>query len=72
MTSPGTFNTPAGFVERATLIDPSAPHQIKILSPGASYLMVSCNCRRGEGPISLIRTCEDAWAAYNDYHRKTV
>jgi hypothetical protein len=70
MISPGTFNTPAGFAERATLIDRSAPHQIRIIAPGASHLWVSCTCRRGSAPIARITTCEEAWAAYNSYHEE--
>jgi hypothetical protein len=70
--SPGTFNTPAGFADRATIIDDSLPHQIRIVAPGSHHPMVTCTCRRGEGPIHRIATCEEAWTIWRDYHQTII
>lgn len=74
MSSPATFDQPAGWTERATMLDDSLPHQIRLLAPTGreQHLMVSCTCRRGKEEIAVIATCEQAWTAYNGYHAELL
>ena len=72
MSSPATFGQPAGWAERATMLDEKAEHQIRIHAPGATYLYVSCTCRGGKAVIAEITTCEQAWTAYNGYHTEMI
>jgi hypothetical protein len=69
--SPATFNSPAGWAQRATLYDEHAEHQIRIRLAGTMKLCVSCTCRQ-QNWIAAITTAEEAWAAYNDYHKETT
>jgi hypothetical protein len=73
--SPATYSTPAGWLQRCTLRDDTAEHQIRI--DGSHPLYVSCTCRRtgtasAAGihcePIAPIRDIDGAWAAWLQYH----
>ena len=67
LTSPATFNTPAGWIDRYTQLDDHAEHQIRIIILNASHLHVTCLCGKLLTPISTI---EEALAAYTSYHEE--
>lgn len=76
MTSPATFNTPAGWLDRCTLADNKVEHQIR-LSGYAPGTTVSCNCCRvvdhrvgglSYTLIGVARSLDEAWAIYKDFH----
>ena len=68
MTTPATFDTPAGWIERCARWDDDAEHQIRILIVNSHRLHVTCLCR--DEPIAPIRTIEEALAVYASYHEK--
>jgi hypothetical protein len=61
---------PSG-IQIYTRLDEQAEHQIRIVSPGASYLYASCTCLKRKW-IAKITTIAEAWTAYNDYHKEIV
>jgi hypothetical protein len=69
MTTPATFNTPAGWIERYTRFDDDAEHQIRVIILNAHRLHVTCLCG---GLLTPISTIEEALAAYTSYHEEQV
>jgi hypothetical protein len=68
MTTPATFNTPAGWIERYTRWDNYAEHQIRIW--GTSRLHVTCLCR--DKPLGAISTAEEALEIYHRHYKEVT
>jgi len=55
-------------------VDPSLPHQIRLLWHNGGGIGLSCNCMSFHGKtkfIKILETGEDPWPAYNQ-HLKEV
>jgi hypothetical protein len=62
-----SYHTPAGFVARATILDRSAAHQIRLRSSGhaSGPILLGCSCGWRDGAVA---TAEDALARYRARH----
>jgi hypothetical protein len=66
VTTPATFNTPAGWIERYTRWDNYTDHQIRIW--GSTRLYVTCLCR--DEPFGQIKTAEEALEIYRRHYEE--